>query len=227
MDGYGNAPSRRAVVAGGLMAIGAGGAWLAVPRQGESLAKPDLAKVVPGSFSGWTADTSVTPLLPDEELQATIHQIYDETLARTYRDADGRAAMLVIAYGARQTESLQAHQPEVCYAAQGFRVEERESGTLSGRYAGIATRHVYATMGPRTEPIVYWLAVGGAVANFGMKLRWQQIKMGFRGIVPEGYLVRASLIGPDEPNSYAILSAFLASMLDSLPAEARLRMAGV
>ncbi len=220
-------PTRRAIVAGGLMAVGSAAAYLAVPRPAGGVQPPDLAGNVPLRFAGWSADTSVTPLLPDDALQATINQIYDETLARTYRDADGGAVMLVIAYGSRQTESLQAHQPEVCYAAQGFQVARRGSAALPGRYAPITAERLYATQGPRTEPILYWLSSSGEVTNFGSALRWRQIQLGLKGVVPEGFLVRASLIGPDEGKSYETLARFLSAMLDSLPAETRRRVAGI
>ena len=219
--------SRRAMIAGGLMALAAGGAWLAVPRSKGGVQEPHLVDTVPNTFGGWTADNSVSPILPDEALQTTIRQIYDETFSRTYRDAQGRAVMLVIAYGARQTEGLQAHQPEVCYAAQGFHVEREGQTSLGGKYASVTPAKVYATQGARTEPILYWLCVGGEIANFGMKLRWRQIKLGVEGIVAEGFLVRASLIGPDEPGSYDTLAAFMSQLLDALPAEMRGRLAGV
>lgn len=221
------AASRRSVIVAGLMAAAGAAAYLAVPRPQGGVKPPHLAEAVPMAFAGWSADQSVTPLLPDEALQATIRQIYDETFSRTYRDADGRAVMLVIAYGARQTESLQAHQPEVCYAAQGFHIEKRGEMTLPGRHARLVVNRDYATLGPRSEPILYFLGVGGEVANFGMKLRLRQIELGLRGIVPEGFLVRASLIGPDEPASYDALARFMASLLDAVPAETGARMAGV
>lgn len=216
--------SRRAVIAGGLMAAGAAGAYLAVPQTQGNVKPPHLNDTVPQTFSGWTADMSVTPLLPDEALQATIRKIYDETFSRTYRDAQGRGVMLVIAYGSRQTESLQAHQPEVCYAAQGFHIEKRGEQQVM---PGIAAERDYATLGNRSEPILYWLCVGGQIVRFGMKMRLYQLKLGLKGIVPEGFLVRASLIGPDEPGSYELLAKFMAEMLGALPPELRQRIGGV
>ena len=223
----GDGPTRRAVVAAGMMGLAAGAAYVAVPKPSASNRPPELETAIPSSFAGWTADNTVTPLLPDEGRQALISQLYDETLARTYRDAQGRAVMLVIAYGSRQTESLQAHDPAVCYAAQGFHVSTGGTRQLAGRYAPISVGRVYATLGARTEPILYWLSVSGEIANFGTALRWRQIKLGLAGIVPEGFLVRASLIGPDEDGSYDVLAGFMAAMLDALPADVRRRMAGV
>lgn len=222
-----DAPTRRAVIAGGLMGLTAGAAYLAVPKPSAENSEPQLDATIPKSFAGWNADDTVTPLLPDAERQATLEQIYDETLARTYRGPEGQAVMLVIAYGSRQSESLQAHDPVVCYAAQGFQAAEKGTQPLPAPFTGVTGKRVYATLGGRTEPILYWLAVSGEIASFGTKLRIQQIKLGLRGIVPEGFLVRASLIGADEDSSYVELGQFMAAMLAALPGPLRRRMAGV
>lgn len=220
------APTRRAAIAGGLMGLAALSAAAMTPPETNSAELPRLDQTVPQSFGGWTLLPETTPLLPDEDTQATIRQIYDETLARTYVNDAGERVMLVIAYGARQTDSLRAHQPEVCYTAQGFSVTAGQTALLS-KAAPIPVTRLFATLGARAEPISYWMAVDSQVTGFSLKLKWQQIKAGFERRVPEGFLVRASLIGPNDDASYATLNRFLVALLQAVPRDIRHRLSGL
>lgn len=220
--------SRRGFLVSGLMVGAAGTTYLVTPRASAAVSAPNLELIIPKSFSGWVSVESQAPVLPDPNLQRTVNQIYDETLARTYVEPrTGRAVMLVIAYGAKQTDSLQAHQPEVCYGAQGFVVERSGDAAISGAFGTLPAKLVYAFQGARTEPIVYWLAVGERITNFGLRQKFRQLQDGIRGKIPEGFLVRASLIGPDEPESYSVLEEFLSGLVSSLPPSSRRRIAGV
>lgn len=209
------------------MVIAAGAAYAMTPRALAAGEAPGLAVVVPKSFAGWRLDERVSPIVPDQAMQETVDRIYDETLARTYFDRGGRSVMLVIAYGSQQDDRLRAHQPEVCYSAQGFNVRPRQPGVVQGSFGEIPTSRMAAVQNARTEPVVYWLTVGGMVTNFGLKQKLQQMALGLRGKVPEGFLVRASLIGPDSPQSYDILEQFLGQLLTALPPHIRQRLAGV
>ena len=186
-----------------------------------------LQEVVPRAFAGWREDTGLQPVLPSPDLLRTIHKIYDDTLTRTYRDGSGNRVMLVIAFGQRQSDLLQAHQPEVCYFAQGFIVETRGTTLVRSAFGRVPGKRLYAVKGLRTEPVLYWLAVGGKITDFGWQQKLAQLRFGVRGKVPFGYVVRASLIGPDKPASYSILNRFLGSLLDAVPPRLRHRMAGL
>lgn len=209
------------------MLLAAGAAYAMTPRSIPAGNAPGLAMIVPKAFAGWRLDERVSPLLPDEQTQATIDRFYDETLARTYFDGQGRSIMLVIAYGARQDDRLRAHQPEICYSAQGFEVRTLSPGLVRGPFGMVPTERMFAVQDGRTEAVVYWLTIGGTVTRFGMQQKLQQIMLGLRGKIPEGFLVRASLIGPDDPAAYAALEQFLGQLLSAIPSQARQKLAGV
>lgn len=221
--------SRRAFMMASLMIAAAGMSYALKPR---TLAmtpemQPRLDSLVPARFGQWVLDTSVTPVLPDEGVQAKLRKLYDQTLARSYVNPQGQRIMLVIAYGVRQTDSLRAHQPEICYTAQGFDVGRLASIEVEGAFGSVRAHRLIAIRGTRVEPVVYWLSVGGKVTDFGLSQKLEQVRAGLRGRIPEGFLVRASLIGPAEQRSYARLDQFLSGLLTALPSAERRRMAGV
>ena len=50
--------------------------------------------------------------------------------------------MLSMAYGDDQRGGLQAHRPEVCYPAQGFKLGKVEDGSLSTSFGNIEVRRL-------------------------------------------------------------------------------------
>ena len=79
--------------------------------------KVDLEAMIPKQFGDWRVDDSIAPVLPAPDVQAKLDKIYNQTLARTYVNGRGQRVMLSIAYGGDQSDSMQVHLPEVCYAA--------------------------------------------------------------------------------------------------------------
>ena len=59
-------------------------------RAAEVLPPIDLATQVPETFDRWRIDTGLVPVLPDPSVQAKLDKIYNQLLARTYIDPDGR-----------------------------------------------------------------------------------------------------------------------------------------
>ena len=94
-----------------------------IPRRhlGHAPSQGQLEQMIPKTFGQWTFDPQVR-LVEPAGTDTLSKQIYSAELARGFRDRNGRLIMLIIAYGASQSDRLQLHRPEVCYAAQGFRV---------------------------------------------------------------------------------------------------------
>lgn len=189
--------------------------------------KVELGVLVPDHFGEWSIDKSVVPVMPAPELQEVIEQTYDQTLARTYVNAEGRRIMLSIAYGGDYgKKDMQTHRPEVCYPAQGFQVRDKSTVRLTTPYSTFNVTHLTAYQGVRNEPITYWIVVGGEQTDFGMALRFAQLKHGLTGRVPDGMLVRVSSIDRDEAGAFALQNAFVNQMFDAMPPEARKRLTG-
>lgn len=188
--------------------------------------KINLEVMIPKRFGDWHVDESIIPLLPAPDVQAKLDKIYNQTLARTYVNEDGRRIMLSIAYGGDQSDAMQVHLPEICYAAQGFEVKKVNEATISTADRFIPVRRLVARLAGRTEPITYWITLGDQVVNGGVRRKLAQIRYGIAGSVPDGILVRASSIGQDEAQAYALQDAFLQEMLATMQAGDRRRLTG-
>ena len=214
---------RRALVVGTLMS---GTSVLAVigtpkPQVTSQSQMPDLEKLVPESFGAWTLDRSIVPLAVSPEVAQTLSTIYDKTLSRTYANKSGQRVMLSIAYGANQSRALQLHKPEVCYAAQGFRISNVQLGQWQvGNYA-VPTMHLVGALGARVEPVTYWMRIGDDIARGWFEQNKVRLKYGTRGQIPDGLLFRVSSISPTPAEAYEVQRAFAADLLAAVPASTR------
>lgn len=188
--------------------------------------KVDLEVMIPKQFGDWHIDERIVPLLPAPDVQAKLDKIYNQTLARTYVNSQGQRMMLSVAYGGDQSDAMQVHLPEVCYAAQGFQIKNASEATLSVDNGVIPVRRVIASLGSRVEPITYWITVGDQVVNSGSRRKLTQLRFGLAGSVPDGMLVRASSIGRDAADAYKTHEQFLRAMLGAMQPSDRARLAG-
>lgn len=230
MSAAGLSPIARALVFAALMLAAAGLAEWMRPRvyiADQAGGRERLSAIVPEAFGDWQVDRSIVPIPPSPDLQKVLDETYDETLARTYRHADGRRVMLSLAYGRNQHKGMNTHRPEVCYPAQGFKLltgTDRGSLSVDGRALGV--QRLVAGLGARVEPITYWLTVGGEVTAFGSAQRLATIRYGLKGQVPDGVLVRISTIGDDATSAYITHEQFARAMLQSLAPAQRARLVG-
>lgn len=220
-------PIRHLVVLA-LMLVAAGLAAAAKPRSKVADLGPrvDLERMVPGSFQDWKLDTTVVPVLPSPETQALLNKLYNQTLARTYVNGSGDRVMLSIAYGGDQSDSMQVHRPEVCYAAQGFQILGSATGVLATRFGRLPVKRLLAQLGPRSEPITYWITVGDKATLGGFSQKLVQLSYGLTGKVPDGMLVRVSSINKDTSTAYQLQEQFVNDLVASLDPVARTRMVG-
>lgn len=187
----------------------------------------DLAAMVPGEFGDWKEQLNVAVQIVDPEQQATIEEIYTQTLTRNYVHADGYRVMLSIAYGKNQSDNLQLHKPEVCYPAQGFKLESLERVPLNLLDQSISTTRLETHLGQRFEPVTYWTVVGDHITTTGVNKKLTEMRYGLRGRVPDGMLVRVSSIDRDSPRAHRIQAEFAAAMVAAIAPEHRARFAGV
>ncbi|MBT9463090.1 exosortase-associated protein EpsI, B-type [Hydrogenophaga sp.] len=187
----------------------------------------DLAAMVPGAFGGWREQFNVAVQIVDPEQQATIEEIYTQTLTRNYVHSDGYRVMLSIAYGKNQSDNLQLHKPEVCYPAQGFKLEKVERVPLNLLDQSIATTRLETHLGQRFEPVTYWTVVGDHITTTGIDKKLTEMRYGLRGRVPDGMLVRVSSIDRDSSRAHRIQAEFAAAMVAAIAPENRARFAGV
>jgi EpsI family protein len=206
----------RAIVMALLMVAGSLLAVAITPRtyMADLHPREKLGAMVPRSFGDWEVDRSVVPVPPSPDLQQVLDEIYDETVALTFRNRSGQRIMVSLAYGRNQHKGMNTHRPEVCYPAQGFKlVRGSEPGVLRFGPREIEVTRVVAAMGPRNEPITYWLMVGEQITHFGYPQRAVAMSYGLRGVIPDGVLVRVSSINADNAAAFALQERFIQDLL--------------
>ncbi|WP_332854344.1 exosortase-associated protein EpsI, B-type [Duganella sp. S19_KUP01_CR8] len=217
------------LILGTLMLSSAGLTKVVTPtiKLADEKAKLDLETAIPREFGGWKLDTHSVPVQLDPETAAKLNKLYNQTVSRTYINADGHRIMLSIAYGGDQSEGLGLHRPEVCYAAQGFEIRGNATGTLATGYGSLPVRRLLAVSGERNEPISYWITIGNQAIGPGLGQRLTQLRYGLTGVVPDGMLVRVSEVVRDNDASYQLQEQFIRQLLQAVSPEVRTRLIGV
>lgn len=200
--------------------------WRPTKRLADTLPKLDLETAFPKRFADWTVDDRLPVQLVSPDQKAVLDQIYNQTLSRTYVNAQGERVMLSVAYGGDQSDATRAHRPEVCYPAQGFQIRSDRTARLTVNTRQITARQLVAVQGGRIEPITYWVIVGNQVAVSGTDQKLRQLAYSTRGIVPDGMLVRISNISSDAVASYNLHQRFAAELAGSLRPPERERIFG-
>lgn len=187
---------------------------------------PNLEALVPERFGRWQIDRSIVPLEVAPDVAKTLSTIYDRTLSRTYVNESGQRIMLSLAYGANQSRALQLHKPEVCYAAQGFRIHSIEKTEIVVGGTNLPVMRMVAEQGGRVEPITYWMRIGDSVSRGWYEQNVARFQYGLRGFIPDGLLFRISNISTDAPSAYELQQQFMAELMPLLTAEGRHMMLG-
>ncbi|RRR99921.1 EpsI family protein [Aquabacterium soli] len=190
------------------------------------LPEASLESVIPQKFGEWRIDDKQPVVIANPEQQETLSKIYTDVLSRTYVNGQGQRVMLSLAYGANQSEGLQVHFPEVCYAAQGFAVGPVSDVDIRVADESVKVRHLTAKAGGRNEPITYWVVVGDQVANRGIDQKYVLLRYGAKLVTPDGLLVRVSSIGTNISDEYDLQERFLNDLFGAMSPGPRVRMLG-
>lgn len=223
-----NAPSsrRRLLTLGGAMLATAAAADLGRPQRREGQALPPLNDIFPRTAGAWTTDSHAEAFVQPPAAQARAYGIYDQVLERHYLDARGQRIMLSVAYGGEQSESLQVHRPEVCYAGSGFRVGPVSTATLTAAGRTLPVRRLMAEAPGRPEPVTYWVVLGNEVLADDSQLRWRRIAAGLRGELLDGLLVRVSSLQRDPQAAWQLHATFAADLAAALAPQWQPRVLG-
>ena len=220
---------RLSIVLALLMSVAAVGGLAARPTVKTDKAVPryQLEDIVPKQFGDWKLLPEQGAQVVNPQTQALLDSLYSQLLTRSYMNSQGYRVMLSLAYGDDQRGGLQAHKPEVCYPAQGFKLVSNESGQLDTGYGAIPVRRLSTTMGAREEPITYWINVADTHVSNVIEKRMLEFKLGLTGQVPDGLLFRISSIDPSSSRAFLMHQTFVADMLKAVPPIDRKRLSGV
>ena len=188
---------------------------------------PKLESAVPNAFGEWAEVREQNNQIIDPETQQLLNSIYDQVLTRTYVNKQGYRIMLSLAYGSDQRGGLQAHRPEVCYPAQGFKVLSLADGDLGTSNGAIQVRRLTTNMGPRDEPVTYWLTIGDHVIRNKFDKRLMEFRLAFTGQIPDGLLFRVSSIDKDAKRAFEMQQRFVDDLLRAVPADTRRQLSGI
>lgn len=189
--------------------------------------KVDLEAMIPNAFGEWRQELVATAQVVDPQQKELLDKIYNQTLSRTYVNAEGYRVMLSLAYGGDQSDAMQLHKPEVCYPAQGFTLHAMHADTMRLGNASIPITRVSTSLGQRNESVTYWITVGDRVIrSSGIQKKLVEMNYGLSGSIPDGMLIRISSIDTDKSRAYQMQDRFAKQMLDATAPESRSRLAG-
>jgi EpsI family protein len=205
------------------MLVAVAAAALMTPRVSMSLpGAVDLESTIPKSFGDWRHVPGVgsqVDLAVRRDAQDTTQQVYDQILMRTYRNSAGESVMLALAWGRQQRQEVKIHRPELCYVAQGFRLEGQRPFEPLGQ-GGPEGKTLIAASPRRIEPVIYWVRIGESVSVNAWQTRWYILSEGIAGRIPDGILVRTSQIVRNESRvdqSLQVQKGFLSDLVAALP----------
>ena len=207
----------------GLACLAAAGSALALkPRRRISLGDgKSLETVIPRQFSGWVERATDALITPEDE-DSLAARLYSQIVGRLYVDQNGVMVMMLVAYGDTQNDLLQLHRPEVCYPSFGFAIARSEKTTIplaSG--TAIPARSLTASSTQRVEQILYWTRIGEHLPTDGREQRIAKLEDQFAGIIPDGVLIRISMISDDPTEGLAVNRRFANDLLHAIPASSR------
>ena len=224
-----NAARRQAaiVLVSAVCTAALAGALVPTIRVADTRPKTPLSELVPASFGEWVEDRSMPVVLPAPDVQANLNKVYNQVLARTYVNKQGYRIMLSVAYGGDQSDGMQVHRPEVCYPAQGFEVQRVWADDVQLADRSIPVTRATTRLGPRIEPLTYWIINGEQVIRPGFGARLVQLQYTMRGKIPDGMLVRVSSIDPETKRAFEMQDRFSRDMALALDPAFRIRIVGL
>jgi EpsI family protein len=193
-------------------------------QKGRSIS---LKNAVPEQFGDWVALRDQGAQVVNPQVQEQLKKLYSETLTRTYVNSQGYRIMLSLAYGEDQRGTLRAHKPEICYPAQGFKLQSNVEGSVVTDFGTIPVRRLNTSLGERIEPVTYWFAMGDRAVMNNIDKRIVQLRLALSGQILDGLLFRVSAIDADSDRSFRMQDKFVNDLLRSLPVSERVRLSGL
>lgn len=219
-------PSRRDLIFGGATLCAGAVAFARMPRKRiKMIGDNQLDQIVPDRIGSWSYNSNagiVQP--PPDQLQQLL---YSQQVARTYDSSDLLPVMLLMAYGSSQSGMLQIHRPEICYPASGFKLTETRAETLNlpGR-PPIPVRRFEAQSDTRVEHVLYWTRIGNLLPSSWTEQRIAVMRSNLEGFVPDGLLVRMSVVSQNAAQAQQMIEQFARDMLNSVGPKGRAMLIG-
>jgi EpsI family protein len=220
--------TRRSLLIGSALGVFAGAAKWLQPKLLFGTHRPafTLEQAVPKQFGPWIADSDLSNTVTDPVTSEKLRSIYTALLTRTYRDKQGNAIMLSLAYVLNHSDAGSVHYPNVCYPAQGFEILSQARGQIKLGTLELPMHRMEARQGSRHEPVSYWIVVGEDVTTTPNEAKLAQLRLTAKNFIADGMLVRVSTILKDTQQAWLLENKFISDLYAALGPEARLRLFG-
>lgn len=173
-------------------------------------------KSMPSVVGPWSFVTASGVILPPSD--ALSDRLYDNLTTRVYEAPDHPPVMLLIAYNNVQNGILQVHRPEICYPAGGYQLSATVPKTVRLKdNVTLPARSFTATSVERIEQVLYFTRLGNYFPTTWLDQRLAVARANLKQIIPDGVLMRVSVIEPDEAKSVELLSQFIRNFLEASP----------
>ena len=174
-----------------------------------------LEQLIPEQLGEWRYDRQADAMLISP---GGGPYYYNQVLTRTYVNIYGDRIMLSISYGQNQFGyKFQAHRPESCYRAAGFVLIDSSTVRLVLDRQTLRVRQLIARQNARYEAITYWMTIGDTATLPGIPRKFEQVRFGLRGIIPDGMLIRISSIDHDQERVFKLHHEFIRELQRAVP----------
>jgi EpsI family protein len=144
-------------------------------------------------------------------------RLYDNLVTAAYQAPGEPTVMLLLAYNNKQDGVVQVHRPEVCYPVGGFRLSETRKIVLDLQGRAVPA-NIFSADGPdRKEQVVYFTRLGTAFPRSWAEQRIAVARDNLAGRIPDGMMMRISVLGADQHSAQAVLTGFSRDFLRASP----------
>jgi EpsI family protein len=209
--------SRRHIIIGAALTLTSGLAFARQPTAHAAVVPSETFESwVPDRFASWTVVASSGVVLPPpDELK---DRLYDNLVTRVYRTPDGTHVMMLLAYNNKQDGVLQVHRPEVCYPVGGYMLSETQKISVPALDRTIPANVFTATGADRIEQVLYFTRLADSYPRSWSEQRLVVMRENLAGRIPDGILMRASILSSDRGEALKILKQFIAEFTAASPA---------
>lgn len=216
---------RRRAVIGGILACASGVAYARQPQVAAPvLKKATFERLVPSSFGAWTVFSDGGVVLPPPDTLRD--RLYDNLVTRVYQAPGAPLVMLLLAYNNAQDGVLQVHRPEVCYPVGGFQLSPTKKIQISLSGNSVAANIFTAEAPGRVEQVMYFTRLGTAFPRSWIEQRMSVIKANLAGDIPDGMMMRVSVVGIDQQRANPILTEFTREFISASPLQLQKLLVG-
>ncbi|MXO87045.1 EpsI family protein [Altererythrobacter aurantiacus] len=208
--------SRRHMLIGGALAAASGIAYARMPTPHKEPVDPEeFEEMVPRTVGGYEVVSESGVVLPPPDTLRD--RLYDNLATRVYSKEQATPIMLLLAYNNTQDGVLQVHRPEVCYPVGGFELTPTQELPIAAAGRTIPSNFFTATGPDRVEQVAYFTRLGSAYPRSWAEQRLSVVRANLAGNIPDGMLMRVSMLSPNRENALEQLRDFAANFIAASP----------